>query len=37
MKNDCEVAIIIIERKWEKIIVDYIGKCNASKKYAKTI
>lgn len=36
-KNDCEVAMIKIEGKWGKTIIDYIRGCNASKRYAKAV
>lgn len=37
IKDDCKVAMIIIKEKQGKAAADYIKRCNASKKLAKTI
>lgn len=37
IKNDCELAITIIEQKQGKVTVDYIKGYNASEKYTKAI
>lgn len=37
IKDNCEVAMTTIERKWRKVTVDYIRRYNTSEKYTKAI